>query len=354
MKHYILFVMCATLMLVCSCSQNEKDYDATGVFEATEVTVSAESAGTLQHFILAEGTFLRGDSLVGSIDDTHLQLQKQQLSTNYEQLNASADQLSSSTDQLSANHQQLAANKAATESRILDLEKQLASTAQQIANLQGEQQRFSELVRDGAVARKQLDDINYQIRILEKQLVATREQLQSANRSLAQQAAAIDAQMQGVDAQREGVMAQRRGVAAQRHRLDVQQGQIDNQLSHTRIKAPFSGMVLEKYVEQGEFVNVGKPLFKIADMENMFLRAYITSSQLQKVKVGQSVKVYASYGNGQRKEYQGHISWIAQKAEFTPKSIVTDDERANLVYAVKIAVKNDGFLKIGMYGEVKL
>ena len=119
------------------------------------------------------------------------------------------------------------------------------------------------------------------------------------------------------------------------------------------MKAPIKGTVLEKYVEQGEFVATGKPLFKMADTENMSLRAYITSTQLQNVKLGQKVKVFADYGKGQKKEYEGTVSWISSRSEFTPKTILTDDERADLVYAVKVSVKNDGYIKIGMYGEVK-
>ena len=133
----------------------------------------------------------------------------------------------------------------------------------------------------------------------------------------------------------------------------MQQEQLDDQIRHTRITTPLRGTVLEKYAEQGEFVTTGKPLFKLADTENMFLRAYVTSAQLQHVKVGQAVKVFADYGGGERKEYEGKVSWISQKSEFTPKTIVTDDERADLVYAVKIAVKNDGGIRIGMYGEAK-
>ena len=120
-----------------------------------------------------------------------------------------------------------------------------------------------------------------------------------------------------------------------------------------RQRAPTRGTVIEKYVEQGEFVSTGKPLFKMADVERMFIRAYVTSAQLQNIKVGQPCKVFADYGDGQKKEYPGTITWISSRSEFTPKTILTDDERADLVYAVKIAINNDGFVKIGMYGEVK-
>ena len=136
--------------------------------------------------------------------------------------------------------------------------------------------------------------------------------------------------------------------------VDVEKLQIADQLQKCHIYSPISGIILEKYVEQGEFAAIGKPLFKIADTDNMFMRAYITSDQLRSVKIGQQVKVFSDYGNGNRKEYQGKVTWISSKSEFTPKTILTDDERADLVYAIKVAVKNDGYIKIGMYGEVKL
>ena len=215
----------------------------------------------------------------------------------------------------------------------------MSSIRQQIANAQRERQRFTELVKDGAVPRKQLDDINYQIRVLEKQLEATRDQIRSNNASLSEQSAGIAAQIDGIDAQAAGLEAQIR--------------QLDDQIANTEVVAPFTGTVLEKYVELGEFVTTGKPLFKMADTQNMFMRAYVTSAQLQNIKVGQKAKVFADYGNGQKKEYDGTISWISSRSEFTPKTILTDDERADLVYAVKVAIKNDGFVKIGMYGEVR-
>ena len=167
---------------------------------------------------------------------------------------------------------------------------------------------------------------------MERQREATRDQIRSNNASLAEQSKGIAAQIEGISAQ---------------------QRQIADQITNTEVKAPIKGTVLEKYVEQGEFVATGKPLFKMADTENMSLRAYITSTQLQNVKLGQKVKVFADYGKGQKKEYEGTVSWISSRSEFTPKTILTDDERADLVYAVKVSVKNDGYIKIGMYGEVK-
>ena len=312
-------------IIMAACGNKEKEYDATGTFEATEVTVSAKSTGELKLFNVAEGEQVENGNVVGRIDAIQLQLKKEQLETTRGQLNA--------------NKRQMASSRKANNSRQLDLERQVASIRQQIANAQRERQRFTELVRDGAVPRKQLDDINYQIKVLEKQLEATSDQIRSNNASLADQNAGISAQIDGIDSQVAGLEAQIR--------------QIEDQIANTEVTAPFTGTVLEKYVEPGEFVTTGKPLFKIADTQNMFMRAYVTSAQLQNIKVGQKVKVFADYGNGQKKAYDGTISWISSRSEFTPKTIVTDDERADLVYAVKIAIKNDGYAKIGMYGEVK-
>jgi HlyD family secretion protein len=305
-----LFLFALSPLLV-ACGNSEKEYDATGTFEATEVTVSAKSTGELKVFNVAEGQVVENGAVVGRIDAYQLQM---------------------AHEQLEAQKRQLSSTRNATNSRQLDLEKQLSTINQQIVNAQRERQRFMELVNDGAVPRKQLDDINYQIKVLERQRDATREQIRSNNASLAEQSKGIGAQIDGIEAQKR---------------------QIADQIANTEIKAPLTGSVLEKYVEQGEFVTTGKPLFKVADTQNMFLRAYITSAQLQNIKVGQKVKVFADYGNGQKKAYDGTVSWISSRSEFTPKTILTDDERADLVYAVKVAIKNDGYIKIGMYGELK-
>ena len=310
-KYYSLLHLSILTLFMVSCSNQEKECDATGTFEATEVTVSAKSSGELKTFDITEGQIVESGVVVGQIDAYQLQMTVQQLE---------------------AQKRQLAMSRNATDSRRLDLEKQLSSINQQISNTQRERQRFSELVRDGAVPRKQLDDINNQIKVLERQRDATRDQIRSNNASLSEQSKGISAQIDGIDAQRK---------------------QIADQIANAEVKAPLSGTVLEKYVERGEFVATGKPLFKIADTQNMYLRAYVTSSQLKDIKVGQKVKVFADYGGGQKKEYDGTISWISSRSEFTPKTILTDDERADLVYAVKIAIKNDGYVKIGMYGEVK-
>lgn len=334
-----VFLLASLAFIMASCGEDKKDYDATGTFEAMEVTVSAESSGQLISFNVAEGQLLNGGITVGQIDSRQFTLKRAQLAT-------SNDQLVATHGQLDANKRQLAANRQATASKQLDLKKQVASIRQQIANQQRERQRFSELLRDGAVPRKQVDDIDYQIQVLQKQLAATEEQIASQNAALAEQNKGIAAQIDGINSQQAGVSAQQAGVRAQ-------QAQLDDQIAHTFVKSPLSGTVLEKYAEQGEFVSIGKPLFKIADTKRMFIRAYITSEQLKDVRLGQKVKVMADYGNGQKKQYKGVVTWISSRSEFTPKTIVTDNERADLVYAVKVQFQNDGYVKIGMYGEVK-
>ena len=320
-----ILIMASVALMITACGKKEKAFDATGTFEATEVTVSAKATGELKSFDVTEGLTLESGSLVGHIDTYQLVLKKQQLETQ--------------RGQLAASKRQMASNRSATNSQQLDLNKQLSSIQQQIANAQRERQRYAELVKDGAVPRKQLDDIDNQIKVLNRQLEATRDQIRSNNAALAEQGKGIAAQMDGIDSQVAGI--------------DAQQRQLDDQIANADIVAPIQGTVLEKYVEQGEYVTTGKPLFKMANVDQMFIRAYVTSAQLQQIKVGQPCKVFADYGNGQKKEYAGTITWISSRSEFTPKTILTDDERADLVYAVKIAFQNDGYVKIGMYGEVK-
>ena len=323
MKKTLLIASLA--IIVAACSKKEKEYDATGTFEATEVTISAEANGQLTLLSADEGQEVARGTVMGYVDKKQLELKKRQLEASLRQLDAS--------------RKQLAATRSSNDSRQLDLEKQLASIRQQIANAQRERQRFSELYKDGAVARKQVDDIAYQISVLEKQLTATEDQIRSNNAAFADQNRGISAQIEGVSQQADGIEAQ---IA-----------QIDDQIAKADIVSPIMGTILEKYVESGELVTVGKPLLKLADTQNMFIRAYVTSAQLQQIKVGQKVKVFADYGDNQKHTYDGTVTWISNRSEFTPKTILTDDERADLVYAVKVALKNDGFVKIGMYGEVK-
>ena len=306
-----IFLLASITFLLASCSDHKKDYDATGTFEATEVTVAAKSSGELKSFNLSEGQSVEENQVVGKIDDFQLQ-QKQ--------------------EELTATEQQLDENASATSSRQLNIQEQLASLSEQISNEEKEQKRYADLVKDGAVPRKQLDDINNHIKVLQRQYDATRNQINSNNTSLKKQALAINAQKQGIKAQKR---------------------QIEDQINNTQISSPISGVVLEKYVEKGEFVSTSKPLFKVADTKTMFIRAYVTSKQLKNIKLGQKAIVMADYGNGQKTHYNGIITWISSRSEFTPKTILTDDERADLVYAVKIQFQNDDYVKIGMYGEVK-
>lgn len=295
MKQIVL--MATVLVLLASCGKGEKAYDATGTFEATETTVSAEQSGTLVRFDVSEGDEISLGKEVGLIDTTQLWLKIQQMG----------------------------ATKAVYRSQRPDMEKQIAATRQQLAKARQDEQRYKELVADGAAPSKMLDDATSQVAVLQKQLDA--------------QISMLNTQLSTLDSQASTV--------------DVQVSQLRDQLQKCHVVTPIAGTVLEKYVEQGEFVATGKPLFKMASVQRMYFRAYVTSAQLQNIKVGQQAKVYADYGDGQKKEYEGTVTWISSRSEFTPKTILTDDERADLVYALKVAVKNDGYIKIGMYGEVK-
>lgn len=284
-------------ILLSACGNSENTYDATGTFEATEITVSAEQNGRIEYLNINEGDTISQSAQVGLIDTVQLYLKAVQIG----------------------------ATKLVYASQRPDISKQIAATQQQLKKAEDDQKRYQALVTAGAANSKLLDDATSQVQVLKRQLAALESSLSTSTNSL----------------------------NAQMSTADVQKLQVADQLKKCRITSPISGTVLEKYMEAGEFAAVGKPVFKIADINNMFLRAYITSAQLKDVKIGQSVKVFADFGNNERKEYAGTVNWISSKSEFTPKTILTDDERADLVYAVKIAVKNDGYIKIGMYGEVK-
>ena len=287
----------ALWLVLGACTSQEEQYDASGIFETTEVIVSAKGTGELQSFQVEEGQAVRQGEVLGWID----------------------------TLQLSLKDRQLAASLLATESKRLDEKRQVAHLRQQIENLQREKERFTALLNAKATTAKQVDDIDYQIKVLQNQLVATQEQINSSNSSLSRQSESIQAQ----------------------------RAQLEDQIRNAMISSPITGTVLTKYAEQGEFAVPGKALFKVADVSQMKLRAYITADQLTQLQIGQAVAVYADRGITDRKRYAGRVVWIADKAEFTPKTIQTRNERANLVYAVKIAVENDGFIKRGMYGEVR-
>ncbi|MEY8707838.1 HlyD family efflux transporter periplasmic adaptor subunit [Bacteroides faecichinchillae] len=284
------------LLLVSACGNRLPDYDATGTFEATEVIVSAEASGKILQLKVEEGTRLKVGEEVGLVDTVQLYLKKLQLE----------------------------ASMKSVESQRPDLAKQIAATKQQIATAQREKRRVESLLAAGAANQKQLDDWEAQVALLERQLVAQESSLRNSTNSLTEQGNSVA----------------------------IQIAQVDDQLNKCHILSPIDGTVLAKYAEAGELATVGKPLFKVGELDRMYLRAYITSEQLSSVKLGDEVRVYADYGNSERKEYSGVLTWISDRSEFTPKTILTQNERANLVYAVKIAVKNGGLLKIGMYGGI--
>lgn len=296
MKTYSLFFASLTSILLASCHP-DIGFDATGTFEATEIIVSAESNGKLFRLDAEEGVRLKQGEEVGLTDTVQLYLKKLQLQ----------------------------ANMKSVDNQRPDIRKQIAALQEQLATAQRERARVENLLKANAANRKQLDDWESQIAVLESQLEAQRSTLYNSTASLNEQSSSVAIQM----------------------------AQIEDQLQKCHIVAPINGTVLAKYAEPGELASVGKPLFKIADTEHIFLRAYITSTQLASVRIGMEAKVYADFGDDNLKTYAGIVSWIADEAEFTPKTILTDDERANQVYAVKIAVRNDGIIKLGMYGKVK-
>ena len=286
------------ILLLAACSSSKNQADASGVFETKEILISAKGSGEIMGFNVEEGQTVEAFKMLGYIDTTQLYLKKLQLEMNAKVI----------------------------KNQFVDINKQTAALEQQIATAKTEKTRVENLLKSEAATPKQLDDINAQIATFEKQLEATKTSMQQSN---------------------SGVADTKSGVA-------VQIAQIDDQIKNSIIQSPITGTILTKYAEAGELAIQGKPLFKIADMNDMFLRAYITASQLTELKIGQQVKVFSDMGKSDHKEYQGTVTWISDKAEFTPKTIQTRDERANLVYAVKIAVKNDGYIKKGMYGELRI
>ena len=306
----ILFI--TTMLTLFSCNNNGNGHDASGTFEADEVVVSTLASGKILVLNIEEGSILAKDSVVGFIDPAQLNLQKQEVEATIESLG-----------QQTVN----------AEPQISLLEKQAAVQQSQLDNLLHEKSRIENLLKQDAATGKQLDDINAQIDIVKRQMNVTQQQ---------------------INVQQNNVATQNRGVLSNTKPLQKKIAQLDDLLKKTGILNPINGTVITKYAEAGEIVTQGKALYKIADLSSLYLRAYITGTQLSKIKLNQTVKVMIDDGAKKYKEYSGIITWISDKAEFTPKTIQTKEERANLVYAIKIKVKNDGYLKIGMYGEVKL
>lgn len=280
-----------------ACSSSADEVDATGVFEATEVLVSAEANGKILSMDLQEGDRLKAGAVLGYVDTVQLVLKR--------------DQLLASMD--------------AVGHKKMDVAKQVAATRRQIEQAEREYARSRDLLHDRAGTQKQVDDAEAQLAVLRRQLDAQLSTMTQANL----------------------------GVRDEQRSLELQVQQLDDQLLKCRITSPIGGTVLTKYAEPGEVTAAGRPLFKVADLDHIYLRAYVEAPQLTEIRLGQKVTVYADRGESDRTPYEGRVTWISGEAEFTPKTIQTRDERSNLVYAVKIAVNNpDGKIKLGMYGSV--
>lgn len=297
MKRTLIIPNIVAIALLCACSRGN-DYDATGIFEATTVTVSAETAGRLSRMLPSEGDTIAAGKLLACIDSTTLVLQRKQL----------------------------AQQRRAIEATAPDIAAQAATLRENLRHAQAEGQRIDNLFAQNAATAKQRDDAHAQIAALRGQLDALLSSLGKSRNATADNALALQYQIE----------------------------QIDAQIDKCSVESPLAGTILAKYAQEGEYATPGKPLYRIADLTNIYLRAYFTVAQLANIQLGQKVTVIADFGANNRYEYPGTISWIAEESEFTPKSIQTPDSRANMVYAVKIAVKNDGRLKLAQYGEVRL
>lgn len=309
MKKLITFSAALTFLFA-SCNSNKKDFDAAGNFEADEVIVSAQQNGVLLAFDVTEGQKLEYNQVVGQIDVEAQKLQKEQTQAT-----------------ISALQQKTVTPNA----QIEVVRKQLSAQQAQLDQLQNEKRRTQNLVNADAAPRKQLDDVNASIAQLSRQMAATRSQIELYQTNAA---------------------TQNRSILSERAPIERSVAVIQNQIQKGQIVNPLSGTVLTRYAMPGEMATVGRPLYKIANVDTINLKAYVTGEQLPKIRIGQPVTVRIDNGDKGYKSYPATISWISSKAEFTPKTIQTKKERENLVYALKARVKNDDYLKIGMYGEV--
>ena len=298
-------------MLFFACNNNQPDFDASGTFEVDETVVSSEVPGQIEALDLREGSVLAKDSIVGYIDSVPLELQKAQAEAT---LNALHEKTMNVAPQVKLLNDQIGVLKV------------------QLNDALHEKERTERLIKADAATQKQLDDINTQIAVYQKQIAVNQQQIK---------------------VQESNTGTQNSSILSESKPLKKSVAQIEDQLKRTKIKNPIGGTVLTKYAMAGEYTTPGKALYSIGDLSVITLRIYVTGTQFAQIKLNQSVKVFVDSTADAFKEYPGVITWISDKAEFTPKTIQTKDERANLVYAVKIHVKNDGLLKIGMYGEVK-
>lgn len=290
MKNIKTMVLAGLVGSLFSCSNGEKA-DGYGNFEATEITISSEANGKLEYLNVEEGQVLEKGTAVGLVD----------------------------TLQLYLNKQQLLAQKETVASKSGGVWSQVSVLNEQLQTAKTEQERIQNMFAENAATKRQLDQANSQVDVLKKQI----QNVETQNAPIVNEVKSIDAKV----------------------------AQIEEQIAKSKITNPIKGTVLTKYAEPGEIVSFGKPLYKIADLEEMTLRVYVSETQLPNIKIGQEIKVKIDSGE-EMKDYQGTISWISASAEFTPKIIQTKEERVNLVYAVKVTVKNDGSLKIGMPAEM--
>jgi HlyD family secretion protein len=279
-----------------SCSNRNGKADAYGSFEAEEIIVSAEGNGKILELKLEEGQILKENQYIGLIDTAQLYLQKQQLNAQLE----------------------------GTLAQRTDIPKQLKALQEKLSGMMNEKKRLQSLLQSNAATNKQMDDLNTEIQVVKSQLDATRSNLNVQNK----------------------------GVLSQIDAMQYQITSLENAIQKCLIHSPIHGTVLKKYINQYEFISTGRPIFKIADVSKMTLKVYITEDQLSSLKLGGSCSVRVDKKDKELKEYKGKITWISNESEFTPKMIQTKNERVNLVYAVKISVKNDGDIKIGMPGDV--
>lgn len=294
MKSRLVFA--ALALVAAGCGKNI-EYDACGQVDATQVTVSAENAGRVLSMAVEEGEVVTAGQLLGALDSVQTYLQIMELRERI----------------------------AGSSSRLVDIKKQGQPNLSQLENLQNEYERYSKLLEGNATTRKQVDDLTDKIAVLKAQIAAQTQSWERGN-------ASVRSEVQG---------------------YEIQLARLEDQLAKCRIVAPVSGTVLTRYAETGEFVTLGKPLFKVADLDQTYVRAYFSSAQLSGLKLNDTVTVIPDDGTASPKRIQGRVIWISEQSEFTPKNIQTRDERADLVYAVKVAVPNDGTLRLGMYAYVR-
>lgn len=320
----LTIIILILFFMMSGCKKSELKYDAAGTFEATDIILSSEVNGKIIRFDANEGDEIKEGQVVVKMDTVNLNLQKEQAESTVEALRLKQN---SPEPQITVFNQQL--NVA---------ESQIKTLLEQMKVLKKEQKRITDLYKGEAATSQQLDDINGKVDILQNQIHTAENQ-----RGL------VIAQIKSAKDQ---ISIQNRSILSEKDPLEKKVALIDDQIRRTSVVSPINGTILTKYAEQGEFIAMGKPVLKLADLSEMTLKAYVTGDQLPVIKIGQEVDVFVDDATGESKSYKGIVSSVSDKAEFTPKTIQTKEERANLVYAVKIKVKNDGHIKIGMYGEV--